>query len=363
MNRQRLTGIDLFRGLAIYAVIVLHSDEPLTINPTGWQTILEFSKFAVPFFLAASFYLAFKKFYSTSKGVSLRDRLSRLLIPYGIWSAIYLLYKCFKYVVDGEMSQISQIPQNWFSIIFSGGAAFHLYFLPLLMAGTVLLKLLEIGLPRDHPPLLVILAPAFGLSLVFYQGLLTTGNAFNNGAGTAFVAVVETLPTVVGQNLLVRAGLITLAWMIRCLPYILLAMLLAHPKLNPGLSKKSGLYCLVMVFAFVVVNLFGILLPAAVYEILRGYITLVLGLAASPFLKDAFWLRAWGACSFGIYLMHLIFIEGFYILASRALPASFIENISSITLLLVSVLILILTGFLTQILRHRKKAAFLLLGG
>lgn len=363
MKKERLTGIDLFRGLAIYAVIVLHSDEPLTVSPTGWQAILEFSKFAVPFFLAASFYLTFKKFYGNSKAISLRDRLFRLLVPYGVWSVIYLLYKCFKYVVDGELSQISQLSQNWFPIVFCGGAAFHLYFLPLLMAGTVLLKLIEMGQPRQHPSSVVVLASAFGLSLVCYQGLLATGNTFNNGAGTAFVAVLDTLPATVGQNPLVRAALIILAWMIRCLPYILLAMLLAHPKLNPGLSKKSGLYCLVMVVAFVVINLFGILLPAAIYEVLRGYTTLILALAASPFLKDAFWIRAWGACSFGIYLMHLIFIEGFYIVASRALPTSFMENISSIMLLLISGLIMILTGFLTQMLRYRKQPAFLLLGG
>ena len=88
-EKTRLTGVDLFRGIAVLAVIILHSDEGISTSPQGWETILEFSGFAVPFFLAASFYLAFTKIYVNKGNFVLKERLVRLLTPYLFWTIFF----------------------------------------------------------------------------------------------------------------------------------------------------------------------------------------------------------------------------------------------------------------------------------
>ncbi|MEO0769602.1 MAG: hypothetical protein AAFY72_09240, partial [Cyanobacteria bacterium J06649_4] len=50
--KQRLVGLDLFRIIAMVAVILLHVDEGKSIEqlPTMWPTFTNFASFAVPFF-------------------------------------------------------------------------------------------------------------------------------------------------------------------------------------------------------------------------------------------------------------------------------------------------------------------------
>lgn len=49
-KRQRLVGIDLLRGLAIYGVVILHTDQGIQLLPDAWLMIRQFAAFAVPFF-------------------------------------------------------------------------------------------------------------------------------------------------------------------------------------------------------------------------------------------------------------------------------------------------------------------------
>ena len=143
-KKLRLTGVDMFRGIAVYAVVILHSDEGISVHPPIWEFIVKFSNFAVPFFLATSFYLAIKKLYISGSKYKLKPRLSRLLIPYGFWTLVYLLYKALKYLVDNELDRLNSLFQDPVALIFLGGAAFHLYFLPLLFAGTINVKISEL---------------------------------------------------------------------------------------------------------------------------------------------------------------------------------------------------------------------------
>ncbi|MCM1984903.1 acyltransferase family protein [Lyngbya confervoides] len=359
-EKNRLTGIDLLRGLAIYAVIVLHSDEPLTLSPYGWNSILEFSKFAVPFFLAASFYLSFLKFYTAQKPFQLRVRAMRLLIPYGIWSGVYLGYKGLKYLLDGEADKIATIVQDPVGIIFCGGAAFHLYFLPLLMMGTVLVKLIYLLPRRDIS--IYLLVGLFIVSLAGYQALLASGNEFNNAQGAAFLTMLDNISPALRNNILLRLLLVALAWTIRCLPYILLAMVWTHPKVQ---SRRLGFQkwqVSVAFFIFITVNLGGIyILPGSMYELGRGYTGLMLALMISQILQGNVWIQDLGVCSFGIYLSHLFFVESFYIVINRVYPA-FLSSASSFTLLICSGLILLVCWWFTNLVKQKKLAAPFLLG-
>lgn len=139
-KKQRLIGIDLLRGLAIYAVVILHSNEVILVEPIGWAAILQFSSFAVPFFLATSFYLIINNIFIIPSQFQWKSRLTRLLIPYGIWSLVYLLQKSIKYLLKHENDQLVHLFQDPVLSICFGGCAFHLYFIPLLISGTLLVK-------------------------------------------------------------------------------------------------------------------------------------------------------------------------------------------------------------------------------
>ena len=124
MDRQlRLIGIDLFRGLAILAVAILHVVGGRAIESiAGWQQITDFTLFAVPFFLALSFDLAIEKLYLSPQPDPLQARLARLLIPYLFWIAAYLLYKMVKYGTAGEVSRFINLFADPLALICFGGA-------------------------------------------------------------------------------------------------------------------------------------------------------------------------------------------------------------------------------------------------
>lgn len=362
IKKTRLIGLDLFRGVAVYAVIVLHSDETVSISPWGWPFILEFSKFAVPFFLAAAFYLNFQKIYSQpATPFPLASRSLRLLIPYGIWSLVYLLYKAAKYILEGDASKISSLFQDPFSIIFTGGAAFHLYFLPLLVAGSILVKVMY---PLAHRQIRVWqISLVCLLSLITYQWLLSSGNEFNNGQGSAFLGLFDImLSDPLDVNPLFRAVAVFVAWLVRCWPYVSIAMLLNHPFIVEKLSEFKGNYLVITIILFFLINSLGsYVLPKAIYEVGRGYITLALSILLSKKLRHQSWIQSLSDCSFGIYLMHLLFVESVYIILARLLP-SWNSMVSIQSLLLIAFLVLILSWSITYFLRLNPRISRVLFG-
>ena len=96
-STQRLFGVDLLRGIAAYAVVFVHSGDETLGLPISQNAIalrMDFY-FAVPFFLATSFY------FLTSRNdidISKRfwcSRVERILISYAVWSLIYVAFRSF----------------------------------------------------------------------------------------------------------------------------------------------------------------------------------------------------------------------------------------------------------------------------
>jgi hypothetical protein len=358
---SRLTGIDLFRGIAIYAVIILHADEGIWISPIGWEKILEFSGFAVPFFLATSFYLAFNKIYATGGQYELKPRLTRLLIPYLFWTGIYIGYKALKYLVQNEYDHLNGLFQDPVALIFFGGAAFQLYFLPLLASGTLFIKPISwLIKEQTHLKLLVILSI---LSLISYELLLISGNEFNNVSGMAFQTVINSsFLSEFKDNPFLRILLVEIAFIIRCLPYLCIALLINHPHVNIALKHKNVFYILIILGVFFIINLFGSsLLPESIHEIGRGYIALLLGLALSNYLLPTQMIRNFSLCAFGIYLSHLLFVDIFQIIENRIYPGAMFR-ISTPNLLIFAMLVFIISWIATDLLMKRKFLAKLMFG-
>ncbi|MBF2026598.1 MAG: acyltransferase family protein [Oscillatoriales cyanobacterium C42_A2020_001] len=359
-EQQRLVGIDLFRGFAIYAVILLHIDEGVQNVPAAWSKITDFSLFAVPFFLATAFYFAINKLYQSKEPYPLRQRLLRLLIPYGFWSIFYLVYKSAKYVAGGDSAKLAEIFQDPLSIIFFGGAAFHLYFLPLLATGTLLIRVVENLITRKVSLRgLGILAL---VSVLLYEAVLLSGDGLKTPENIAFESLLTAVfPT--GNSIpLVRLILVVLFWALKCLPYVMLAAVLTHPTFNQRFLKLVGRYALLGIIVFVILNGFGsFVLPPAIYEVARGYTALIAAIAFSFLLKENALIRNLGLCSFGIYLIHLLFVEVFQSVFVRLNP-NYVNDPSIVVFLLASMVILVLSWGITALLMKRKMLSRLLFG-
>jgi len=83
-NQRRLLGIDLCRGLAAFAVILVHSGDRswgIPISDSAIQLRHSFY-FAVPFFLATSLYFTTQKNLSNFTLYFWQKRLKRIIVPY-----------------------------------------------------------------------------------------------------------------------------------------------------------------------------------------------------------------------------------------------------------------------------------------
>ncbi|WP_017304414.1 acyltransferase family protein [Spirulina subsalsa] len=350
---MRLTGIDLFRGIAIFGVVILHSDEGITVNLPFWGEMRIFASFAVPFFLALSFYLSFRKIYASQGDYPLKARLTRLVIPYLFWTGLYLLYKLIKYALKGDFGQIVKLGQDPIGLMVLGGAAFHLYFLPLLLTGTLATKLLT-PLTRYSRPVWVGLL-GLGVSLGVYHLLEVSGNNFVTQGGVAFQGVSASLG--VEGNPGWRLLGVLVAWLLRCLPYLFMALILASPRIYPQLEQKNGLYCVLVLVAFGGVNQWGgNFLPLVLYEWSRGYLALLSAIALSPYLPSQDWLKNLGLCSFGIYLLHLFIVEALQMLENRIYTDGIFRH-SSPNLLIFAAIVFGLSWVVTDWLMGRKTLA------
>ncbi len=59
-QKKRLLGIDLFRGIAAYGVVLIHGLGEIPRNENALLISNFFVAFCVPFFLATSFYFSIK---------------------------------------------------------------------------------------------------------------------------------------------------------------------------------------------------------------------------------------------------------------------------------------------------------------
>lgn len=351
-NSLRLIGIDIFRGVAILGVAIVHSGNGQTaIHPLA-RTLEHMSGFAVPFFLATSFYLASQTFYTRSKPYLLWSRLERLLFPYAIWSLIYLIFSALKYIISNKLGESDQILQDPIGIFFLGGAAYHLYFIPLLLVGTLLFKGTD-WIEKKHftaKRLLFFLV----LSLGLYEIILGSGNAFALGPNVAFQSLSNTLGLDIRQNSLLRILGVAIAWMLRCLPYITMALLLQQPSVQTKLPVWNNLSIPLTFLGFFMINGWGdLVLPASLYELARGYTALIFAIALSSVLPDSKWIQNLGLCSFGIYLMHLIWVEVFKSILGKLYPG-LLADVTVMSLLTFSGLAWITSWMLTAWLMNQK---------
>lgn len=307
-DQRRLLGIDLFRGLAAFSVIVVHVDGSENSWPNNWEVMHEFCQFAVPFFIFVSFYMTIKKIIYDKKNFYLKPKLNRLIVPYIFWSMVYLAVN-LKSILEGQQELMPS--KDIVSIVFFGGAAVHLYFLPILILGLLIIKCLEKWFKKTRR--LLVISIIFAFFLLAYQGLISTNNSFILGPNIAFESFCKTYFECQDQPFFVRFVLVLCAWSIRCFSYIFSAFLFLHPSLKDKIDwmgrKYQNIYIIVFGISFFLINLFGkFYLLDSIYEIMRGCFSYFFALGVSKKIKENKIIKNLGDSSYGIYLLHMLVV-------------------------------------------------------
>lgn len=358
-EKQRLLGFDLLRGIAAYAVILVHSGDETWGIPVD-RSAAEFRHlfyFAVPFFLATSFY------FTTSKpniNVSRKfwlSRFQRILIPYLVWTILYLVFKVIIFSLTQETESLSKLLADPWAIVFLGGISYHLYFLPLLGSGYILLFFGKY-LKKVNIKINIVLA---ALSILIYNLMLVYNNSFVLGLNLAFPEILELFqPNTIGYEI-TRLLLVELSWLLRCFPYLLVALLINNWKLNfYNYLFKSSLINIVLILTFILMNTIGKnLLPEALSEITIAYSLLLLAISISKIIKNNSAIINLGACSFGIYLIHPLVKSFIEIIIEQFLP-NLAARVSIGSMLVYSGLTLILSWWIvSQSIRQKIIAKYM----
>jgi peptidoglycan/LPS O-acetylase OafA/YrhL len=347
-KKQRLTGLDLGKGISAFAVVLIHSAHDFAAQGYWSGRIEKFFGFAVPFFLATAFYLFIQKNYYSSQPFFLKSRLKSLIIPYIVWTIIYCLARSSKYILKGDWQKLTALFTDYTGIIFFGISSAQLYFIPLLIAGiiiaTFLLKKVFTNQLKLKYLLLLTAITILGLEI-----LLFSDNSFQLGKGIAFAGLLKSLSlTELNQNPLIRVILVNLAWMIRCLPYIFIAMVLNHALFK---EKLAQLNTVIVGTIFLLGNIFFTFdifsLPQGTKELFLGYMLLIFTISLSQQIGEKKIITNLGICSWGIYLIHYLIIEFLTPMISKFFGAF----LNGFTLLISSVIVFVISWVIVELLR------------
>jgi peptidoglycan/LPS O-acetylase OafA/YrhL len=362
MSKSKLLGIEFCRGLSTYAVILVHSGDETWELPIADSAITFrlFFYFAVPFFLATAFYFMTAK-AGIEKPLKLwRSRLERLVVPYSIWSAIFLFSRVVIFTLENKIERLQQLLQDPPSIIFLGGASYHLYFLPLLLTGTSLIMFIPLlDKLRVGKYSLVFLSV---ISIFLYCLLKGSGNAFQLGSNVAFESLLDSWQLTSEDLPLLRLILVEFSWIIQCLPYFFVALTL-HRFLQSAIILDSVSSKIGWGLAFLFVNSIGTLfLPGALCELLQAYTLLLFSLAVSNHFsgsRAANFSASIGACSFGIYLFHPFAMRIVKFMLGKVFPST-ILSISIASMLTLSIPCFLVSWLVvTQLSRNKVMTKYL----
>jgi peptidoglycan/LPS O-acetylase OafA/YrhL len=192
------------------------------------------------------------------------------------------------------------------------------------------------------------------VSILLYQLLIVSKNDFNLGDYDAFA---QLFPVALGGNIFAQAWrciLVNLAWLIRCLPYLAIALLLQAILRQDIQWLYQPVNVTAIFLVFLLVDILGAkYLPNAVSELLIAYSLLLFGIAVSQYIPDSNLITNLGLCSFGIYLIHPLVKSIVEILLAKTLPQ--VTQSVSITSMLIYAISSFLFSWLAIALMQKNK--------
>lgn len=160
--KERIKSIDSLRGLAILAVILIHTTtrtlEASNFNLVGfsWTLFLNQAvRFAVPLFIMISGFVLETSKREESYWSFIKRRFSKIFIPYIFWS---LFYYFFVYNNNGD---------SLVKVFLTGNASYQLYFIPALLVFYLVFPLLHKLVHRVPNAIIFTIISVVGLALLY----------------------------------------------------------------------------------------------------------------------------------------------------------------------------------------------------
>jgi hypothetical protein len=368
-TKPNLSGVSLARGIAVFAVVFIHSpfvDVPYEPSAKAFSNIFAF---AVPFFLASAFYFYALKLNAIINWNFWQLRFQRIVVPYFSWSLIYLGVQCITFWRSHDSERLNILLSDPIGIIFLGKAAAHLYFLPLLFFGT---SLVIVGDYLQRIRLNIsILSILMVLSLALYKVLFELNLLFTWNQPFAFRAFLDSWHFSEPWYTLFRLILVLFSVWIICLPYLLGSMLLVEVlhKLNdtkiiqqPIFRWSLLFFCTIYLFIYIYMALTNST-SLNIWAILAAYSLLGISVFVSPYLKESRLVKNISFCSFGIYLIHqpVLFYVVRHQIISKFIPG-LAAQVSILSMSIGSLLCFLLSWLLVSIMIRNKIMARYLFG-
>lgn len=291
---ERLAGIEWMRGVAAFGVICIHAGLAVhnRTTPAAGFLLQDLFGFALSFFLMTSFFFAIRA--ETGPWLPwhewMQRRAGRLLVPFAFWSAIYLALHVGKLALHHQDNEIEMLFQDPAALVLSGGTSIALYFLPLIFTGLVLIHLLSGALKR---------LPSLALALGFIVAVVLRGLWSHQAP-----ALHLDSPSLSQAPLKLFLGFVEFG--IRCLPLIFAAALLARH--TPSPTTKNA-YAFIIAGAIYLIFPHFIRPPASATDSVLGVGAFLLGWGLSGLLPASKWAVTVGLFSFGVYLVHQVYLE------------------------------------------------------
>ena len=302
IHLQRFSGVDAFRILCTYGVVILHSgfNHEYHVSPAA-SSLQDFFGFAVPTFLALSFLLQVLR--NKDGKFAFYTRCMRLMIPYLLWSALHLAARAAKYEMQHQPAKIHDLLADPLAILCFGAASVQLYFLPLLFVGGCLCAGISRPLQNTATPWLVVLLvlTAFANHLI-----VVSGNDFDLSAGRAFQNLAPPIAAHPIIDQVARVVLVCFSWSARCLPYIIGIFLMVRLGTITLFTASwlPILGCLLLGISILIP------LPAGTGEYVSGLSATLTALAISSKLPSHPLVRTMATFTFGVFLLHDLVLEG-----------------------------------------------------
>ncbi len=293
---RHIRGLDYLRIIAVFAVVWIHGSDT---NPLAQQGGNLLTGFAVPSFLMMSVYLTLSSLQRTPERgflAFMRRRLARLGPAYLLWTGVYLLFRLAKHAL--VLHQPFAV--DWAPTLLCGAAANHLWYVPALIYLTALFFPLFKAAQGRRGPALTVLCLLLAVGGVAVYQLLAS-------CATAPLSVPSFL-----LHYLLRCG--------GCVPLAVALWLMTRPdagRMHPTTGSQVPLLAAGVWAAAVALMWVPQADTVVAYLLALGAVLLALSWPRTEGPGPS-WLAEVSAVTFGVYLMHGVFVEGLQVAAKLA---------------------------------------------